>query len=413
MEYGLIGEKLSHSFSKEIHESLCSYSYEICPLAPDAVAGFLKERAFRGINVTIPYKQVVMPHLDEIDEKARLIGAVNTIVNRDGRLCGYNTDYDGFQMLLEQNGISVKGETVLVMGNGGASQTVQAVLRALGAANILVVDIRPAEGIITKEEAMTHSEVSVVINATPIGMFPKTDESSIDLSVFPALKAAADLVYNPMRTRFLQQAEEMGAVAANGLLMLVAQAAKAAEHFIGTKIDPRQVIALTRKMEADKQNLVLTGMPGSGKTTVGKLLAKKLGKQFCDLDQAIVSREGMTIPEIFERFGEAGFREREAAAVKEASQQNGLVISTGGGVPMFPENVRNLRMNGRLFFLDRPLAELAVGDGRPLSQTRADTEALYRKRIDTYRATCDYCIPNGETAGAAVDRILEELKNDR
>ena len=408
MKYGLIGEKLGHSFSKEIHEGLCGYQYELCPLPPEELAGFLQKRGFAGINVTIPYKQAVMPYLDSIDEKALAIGSVNTIVHRKGKLYGYNTDYDGFRETLIANRIDPKGKAALILGNGGVCRTVRVVLEEMGASRVWVASRRGSPGTVSYEEACQKKEISIVVNATPVGMYPETGKQPVDLSLFPALEAAVDLIYNPLRTRFLQQAAELGAVTANGMLMLVAQAARAASLFCGEDIEPSRVRRFARELEQEKGNIVLTGMPGSGKTTVGRLLADKLQKTFWDLDAAVVEREGMPIPQIFERFGEAGFREREAEAVREASHRNGLVISTGGGAPLFPENIRNLRLNGRIFFLDRPVEKLAISDGRPLSQSRADNEALYQKRIEIYRSTCDRIVANGGEAAGAVDAIEKD-----
>lgn len=406
MEYGLIGEKLSHSFSKEIHEKLAGYSYELCPLAPAELPDFLGERRFKGVNVTIPYKQAVIPFLDHIDTRAQQIGAVNAIANRGGLLFGTNTDYDGLKDLLLQNGIDPKGKTAMILGSGGAAKTARAVLAELSAGEVLVVSRNSRDGTISYHEAGHYQNTQIIINASPVGMFPHVEEQGINLAHFPQLLAAVDLIYNPLRTRFLQQAEEQGAKAVNGLLMLVSQAKAAASFFTGRQFGAEEAMKLTEELTLQKQNLVLTGMPGSGKTAIGKQLAKRLNRRFVDTDTLIEEREGMSIPQIFERFTEAGFREREAAAVREISVENGIVLATGGGAPMSAENVRNLRLNGKIFFLDRPLEQLAVGGGRPLSATFADTRCLYEKRYLTYRRTCDYLIPNEGEEAAAVEEIL-------
>ena len=282
MEYGLIGEKLPHSFSKEIHEKLAGYDYQLKELTPAQLPGFLQKREFKGINVTIPYKQTVIPYLDEIDEKAKAIGAVNTIVNRDGKLYGYNTDYDGMVALIRHAGLSLEGKTVLILGTGGTSKTAMAVAKDLGAASVQWVSRSGKDGAITYEEAQ-RLPVQILINTTPSGMYPNPDGQPMDLSRFGWLEGVLDAVYNPLRTRLVLQARDNRAHAQSGLYMLVAQAAVACELFLGKQLPAGTLDTVYRQIHGQKQNIVLTGMPGSGKSTVGKILARQMGREFVDL----------------------------------------------------------------------------------------------------------------------------------
>lgn len=408
--YGLIGEKLGHSFSKPIHEALGGYQYELLPLAREELDGFLRAKDFAGLNVTIPYKQAVIPYLDELDARARAIGAVNTIVNRAGKLTGCNTDYDGFRQTLLRSGIDPAGKTCLILGNGGACRPAKAVLADLGAGEILVASRRPEDaGLISYAEAEQRPDVELLVNATPVGMFPEVGNCPIRLDCFPRLKAVVDLIYNPLRTELLLEAEARGIPAVNGLYMLVWQAKAAAERFLDAgEIPTERADAVYADLLNQKRNLVLTGMPMSGKSTIGRMLAARLGKRFVDTDAEIERRAGMTIPQIFERFTEAGFRKREQEVIRDLSLENGLILSTGGGAPMFPENVRNLRRNGWIVFLDRPLERLQVGEGRPLTKSPEEVAALFAKREPVYRTACDWSVPNAGTAAEAVERIVTE-----
>ena len=410
--YGLIGKKLAHSFSQAIHEKLGDVPYSLIPLLPDQLDGFLKRREFSGINITIPYKKDVIPYCDMLDGRAKAIGAVNTIVNRNGRLYGYNTDFDGFSHTLRSNRIAVDGKVALVLGNGGASQTVQAVLKEQGAGEVLVASRNPIRGTISYAEALRRPDVEIVVNATPVGMYPNTGESPLGLSGFKRLTAVIDLIYNPLRTALLMEAEEMHIPAVNGLFMLVAQAKAAAELFRGESIPDERTDEIYRDLRVQKSNLVLTGMPMSGKSTVGRIAADILQKEFVDIDQAIEEKAGLSIPEIFERFNEAGFRELEQEVVKEVSLRNGLVISTGGGTPLFRENIRNLRQNGCIAFLDRPLSQLSVGKGRPLAKSREEIEALYFTRYPIYRSSCDFVVDNRTEAGAAAENLARQYRQN-
>lgn len=409
--YGLIGEKLGHSFSKPIHEKLAGYSYDLIPLAPEELDGFLRAKEFAAVNVTIPYKQDVIPYLDEMDGAARAIGAVNTIVNREGRLCGYNTDFTGFEQTLLQSGISPRGRNALILGSGGTCRTVRAVLEHLGAARITVVSRTAREGVVTYEQAAQLLDTHLIINASPVGMYPDIERQPINLTAFPQLSGVVDVIYNPLRTRLLLQAAELGVPCVNGLYMLVAQAKRAAELFTGREIPDASVVSVWRELQAEKSNLVLTGMPVSGKSTIGRLAAERLGKRFVDIDALIEEQSGMTIPEIFERFNEAGFRERERKAVQALSKENGLVLSTGGGTVLDPANIRDLRHNGVIAFLDRPLELLTVGGGRPLAKSREEIERLYHKRYSLYCGRCDVRIVNDSTEQAALERVLDAFRH--
>ena len=408
MEYGLIGEKLPHSFSKEIHEKLAGYDYQLKELTPAQLPGFLKERAFKGINVTIPYKQTVIPYLDEIDPKAAAIGAVNTIVNRDGRLCGYNTDYDGMVALVRHAGLSLEGKTVLILGTGGTSKTAMAVAKDLGASDIRRVSRSGKEGAISYEEAQ-RLPVQILINTTPSGMYPHPDGQPMDLSRFGWLEGVLDAVYNPLRTRLVLQARDNRARAQSGLYMLVAQAAAAVELFLGKPLLEGAMDRVYRQIHGEKQNIVLTGMPGSGKSTVARILAKEMEREFVDVDTEIIRLAKLPISEIFARKGEAYFRDLESRAIAEISQRTGLVIATGGGAILREENVRHLRQNGRLYFLDRPLEDILPSDDRPLSRDREALEQRYRERYTRYTVTADTRIPVEGNADTVAQAIREEF----
>lgn len=408
MEYGLIGEKLPHSFSKEIHEKLADYPYELCELTPDQLPEFLQKRQFKGINVTIPYKQTVIPYLDEIDHKAAAIGAVNTIVNRDGKLYGYNTDYDGMVALIRHAGLSLEGKTVVILGTGGTSKTALAVAKDLGAADVRRVSRTAKEGAISYEEAQ-RLPVQILINTTPSGMYPNPDGQPMDLSRFGWLEGVLDAVYNPLRTRLVLQARDNGARAQSGLYMLVAQAAVACEHFLGKKLPEGALDSVYRQIHGQKQNIVLTGMPGSGKSTVGKALAREMGREFVDTDKEIIRVAKLPIPEIFARKGEAWFRDLESQVIAEVSQRTGLVIATGGGAILREENVRRLRQNGRLYFLDRPVEDILPTDDRPLAKDREAVQQRYRERYPRYTVTADTRIPVEGSPEGVVAAIREEF----
>lgn len=414
MQYGLIGEKLGHSFSKEIHEQLAGYQYELCPLSRQEFAPFMQRADFAAINVTIPYKEQVLPYLAEIDEQAAKIGAVNTIVNRSGRLVGYNTDFAGMCYLLRRHDIALSGRRVLILGSGGTSKTARAAAENLGAAEVRLVSrsggLDPwGEPMPTYEQAQTAEwarGVQVIINTTPRGMYPNNQEQPLlDLALFPALEAVADVIYNPLQSNLLLAARERGLKACGGLEMLVAQAKYAAELFLAKTLPEQAIADIYQRLRRQKLNLALIGMPGSGKTTVGRLLAKKLGRPFVDCDQRIVQSQGCAIAEIFSRQGEAAFRRLETATLAQIAKEGGQVIATGGGVVTRPENLRLLRQNSLLIWLDRPLEQLQLAKGRPLSPNAQANANLYQQREPLYRAWADWRQPNEQSAAAAAEQI--------
>ncbi|MDO4531604.1 MAG: shikimate kinase [Bacillota bacterium] len=407
MRYGLIGEKLGHSFSKLIHEKLADYTYDLIPLSREALEPFLKERAFSALNVTIPYKETVIPHLDRVDAHAEAIGAVNTIVNHNRLLTGYNTDFGGFRYLLLHNGIDVKGKKVLVLGRGGAAKAVLAVLKELGAKTVLTVYYKPHPETITYEECYeTHGDAEIIINTTPVGMYPHGEDCPIALERFPALEGVADVIYNPLRTRLIVEAKKRGIPAAGGLEMLVAQAKYAVEIFLDTKIEEDRIDEIYRELLQERSNLVLIGMSGGGKTVLGKAAAERLGKTFVDTDAEIVKRIGMPIADFFAKAGEDAFRQIEADVIQEYAVQNNLLLSTGGGVVKKQENIDRLRQNGRILWLKRDAALLQSGNGRPLAPDAAATERLYRERLPLYTAAADAIAENNGTAEEGLLAIL-------
>ena len=408
MEYGLIGEKLPHSFSKEIHEKLAGYEYQLKELTPAQLPVFLQKREFKGINVTIPYKQAVIPYLDEVDAKAAAIGAVNTIVNREGKLYGYNTDYDGMVALIRHAGLSLEGKSVLILGTGGTSKTAMAVANDLGASSVQRVSRNPGEGVITYEQAQ-GLPVQILINTTPAGMYPNTDGQPMDLSRFGWLEGVLDAVYNPLRTRLVLQARDNRARAQSGLYMLVAQAAAACALFLGEPLPKGLMDQVYRQIHGEKQNIVLTGMPGSGKSTVGKILAREMGREFVDCDTEIIRLAKKPIADIFAQRGEPYFRDLESQVIEQLSQRTGLVIATGGGAILRAENVRRLRQNGRLYFLDRPVESICPSDDRPLSRDRQALQQRYEERYTRYNVTADIRIPVNGAADQVVAAIREEF----
>lgn len=410
MEYGLIGEKLGHSFSKIIHEKLADYTYELCPLAKDELDAFMTAKQFKAINVTIPYKQDVIPYCDVLDDSAKRIGVVNTIVNRDGKLFGYNTDFAGFLYNLNAHGITLKDKKVMICGSGGTCKTVTAVAEYMGAKEILVVSRSKKENAVTYEECIRHKDVDVVVNASPKGMYSDNGESPLDLSNFPNCKAVVDVIYNPLKTRLLQQAEQLGMKAVNGLEMLVAQAKFAVEHFLSTEIENDKIDQITLELLKQLTNIVLIGMPSSGKTLTGKALCKYIDKTVVDTDAVIVERSGMSIKEMFARHGEAYFRQWEHDVIEEFSKQNGLIIATGGGAIKNEENIQNLKQNGIVMFIDRDLEHLLVTDDRPLSKDANAVAKLYEERYPLYTKYGDLRVPNNYPMEIS-QQELDELMN--
>ena len=417
MEYGLIGAKLGHSYSKIIHEAVCGYSYELHPLPTEEEAhAFMQAKAFKAINVTIPYKKLVIPYCDEVEPRAAAIGAVNTVVNRDGKLYGYNTDYTGFAYLARCHGVKFAGAVVLVLGTGGTHNTTWAVAHDRGAKQIYTVSRHPdpEKGELTYAQALTTG-AQIIINTTPVGMYPNVGVSALDITSMPGLEAVVDVVYNPNKTELILRAEDAGVpVAVGGLEMLVAQAVYAAEYFLGRKFEdaPGEVRRITAALRRETLNIALVGMPSCGKSTLGRLLAKQLGRPLVDLDEEIVKADGRSIPDIFAAEGEEGFRAKEAAQIARFGKEKGLVLSCGGGAVKRAENVRALRQNGVVLFIDRPVEALAVGGNRPLSSSAEALRTMEAQRRPLYLAAADAVISNTGTLAqtlAAAQEALDEI----
>ena len=406
MKCGLLGEKLGHSYSPQIHAELADYEYRLYEKAPDAVEDFVRNGDWHGLNVTIPYKKTVMTFCDELSETAASIGSVNTLLRRaDGTIFGDNTDAFGFETLLTQTiPDSITGQKALVLGTGGASVTVCAVLRRHGAEVVTIS--RSGEN--NYENLDRHADAKLLVNTTPVGMYPKNGVSPVDLGVFPKLKCVLDVVYNPARTALLLQAEARGIPHAGGLTMLVAQAKRSSEIFLGKPLPDGEITRITKLLSSSMQNIILVGMPGSGKSTVGKLLAKRLERPLLEADAELVRTAGIKIPAIFENEGEAGFRRRETATLAELGKRSGAVISTGGGCVTRPENYPLLHQNGTIIWLKRDLDKLAR-EGRPLS-LNADLSAMYAVRRPLYARFADFSVENTGTPEETVDAILEVLK---
>ncbi|MDR0897760.1 MAG: shikimate kinase [Oscillospiraceae bacterium] len=405
MEYGLIGEKLGHSYSPMIHAHFGDYHYALREIAPGELETFLRARAFKGINITIPYKRAAMPLCARLSDAAREVGSVNTVlVQPDGTLYGHNTDMDGLIHMLGGAGIDPKGRKAAVLGSGGTSLTAQAALRRLGAREIVVVS---RGGPIDYHALyMAHADVEILINATPIGMYPNGYASPAMLDRLPKLVGVADAVYNPERTMLIQDAQARGIPAVSGLAMLVAQAREAAQLFSGRAISPTEDAAICAQIRAQTLNIVLVGMPGSGKSTIGEQLAGQMNRPFVDCDTQIVRKAGASIPEIFAAQGEVGFRALESEVIHEVCRKGGQIIATGGGAVLRDANVRAMRQNARVCFLQRPLQALPR-DGRPLSASDDALKALWDQRKEKYAAAADYEVVNTQTIATAVQKVQE------
>ncbi len=411
MRYGLIGEKLGHSFSGEIHGKLGRYDYELLELAPDEVGRFITSREFDGLNVTIPYKQTVIPFLDEISGLASRIGAVNTIVNRGGRLTGYNTDYGGMKMLIERLGTALEGRKAFIAGSGGTSMTAAMVCRDLGASEVIRAGRTGRNGSVTYEEAYRlHSDAALLINTTPAGMYPDVDGAAFDIEKFSSPAGLADVIYNPLATGLIRRARAKGIPAENGLYMLVAQAMLAAEEFTGEPVDAAETERIYRELTAEKSNIVLTGMPGSGKSTLGRLLAQETGRALIETDEEIAAEAGMPIPEIFDRYGERHFRNIESEVIRRASLTGGKIISTGGGAVLREQNIDSLRMNGIIFFLNRSPEDLLPSDDRPLADSIAKIRKLYEERYQIYIDAADMTVDIAGDEKTCADKIRRMIR---
>lgn len=405
MEYGLLGEKLAHSFSPGIHRALAGYDYRLLPTPPDEVADLFRRREFKGLNVTIPYKRTVIPLCDEVDPRAAAIGAVNTVVNRGGRLIGYNTDIDGLIYLAKRAGVDMHGKKVVILGSGGTGHTACAAAKELGAAEIAVVSRKGENNY--ENLASRHGNAQVLINTTPVGMFPHTGVSPVSLEIFPQLSGVLDVVFNPLRTALIMEAEARGVPCACGLPMLVAQARRAAELFTGQIIGDNRTEDVLAVLVGQVRNIVLIGMPGCGKSAVGRALARRLGKEFVDLDRMIAARARKSIPEIFAQEGEDAFRTLESEIVREAGSHTGCILSTGGGVVTRDENYPPLHQNGVIIHITRRL-DLLPTNGRPVSQG-TDLRQLWAQREPLYRSFADLTVDNDGAIEGAAEQIEKEL----
>jgi len=413
MEYGLIGEKLGHSFSREIHNLLASYTYDLKELPKNELDTFMKSRNFKGVNVTIPYKESVIPYLDEIDEAAKAIGAVNTIVNREGRLIGYNTDFYGMRELLLSRSIRIEKRFVAVLGTGGTSKTACAVAKSLGASRIVRVSRNPhSDGDISYGELEAiKTDIQIIINTTPVGMYPNENCAPLDIDGFSALEGVVDAIYNPLRTKLISDARARQIRAAGGLYMLVAQAARAAELFTGDCNMMQKTEKAYCSILKNKQNIVLVGMPGSGKSTLGRMLAKKTGKAFYDSDSEIEKQTGMCIPDYFSKYGEDGFRAIETDVIKRLSLLGGIVIATGGGAVIRSENIDSLAKNGIIVYLDRPISDIKITSNRPLTRSVDDLKKKYYERHEMYEKSADITVMVKGSEKSTLSTLINALKD--
>lgn len=408
MKSGLLGRKLGHSYSPQIHEYLGSYSYDLFEKEPEEIEEFIRYGDFTGINVTIPYKKDVIPFLDSLSPAAVKMGSVNTVVRKpDGSLFGHNTDYFGFTSMVHRSGISVSGKKVLVLGSGGTSNTAVKALQDLGAEVVIVS--RSGEN--NYDNLHLHQDASVIVNTTPVGMYPKTGVSPLDLHRFPKLEGVLDVIYNPARTQLLLDAEEMGLPHENGLWMLVAQAKEAAEYFGGKPLSDSLIETVYKKMSAKMQNIVLIGMPGCGKSTIASLLSENLGRKMVDADQEIVKLAGKSIPDIFAQDGEEAFRKLETEVLSQLGKQSQLIIATGGGCVTRECNYPLLHQNSNIFWLTRDL-DLLPTDGRPLSQTNRLAD-MYEVRKPLYQAFADYRIDNNGDPEETIREIISILEGTK
>lgn len=413
MRVGLIGDPLGHSFSPRLHAAFGTADYELHPIPAEALPAFFRERAFEGVNVTIPHKIAVIPLLDELHPSAEECGAVNTVVNRGGKLTGYNTDIFGMSFALAHAGISLSGRHVVILGSGGTSHTARALAKREGAASVTVVS---RSGEVNYSNISELVETEIVINTTPVGMFPHADASPVDLALFPRLKGVFDAVFNPLRTRLIEQAENLGVPVASGLLMLTAQAKAAGILFRGgdySEPSPAsevgaEILNVWREVTAELTNIVLIGMPSSGKTTVGTLLAERLRRPLIDTDAETERRTGKTVPELFAEGGEENFRKEERLTVSECARGTGVIIATGGGAPMFPENRAALAGNGFVVLILRDTEKLDTA-GRPLSRDLDTLKAMYKVRMPVYKAFADAEAVNNDTPSACAEFILEKF----
>ena len=406
LKCGLLGQKLGHSYSPAIHGMLADYDYQLFEREPEQLEDFLKNGDWDGINVTIPYKKAVLPYCAELSDTARRIGSVNTIVRRpDGSLYGDNTDAYGFESLVKKSGIDVRGKKALVLGSGGASVTVVAVLKMLGAESVTVIS-RGGED--NYDNLVKHADARIIANTTPVGMYPNNGQAAVDLAQFPLCEGVLDVVYNPARTALLLQAEKLGIPCAGGLYMLVAQAKRSSELFTGRSIPDSEIGRIEKLLSGQMKNIVLVGMPSSGKSTLAAALGERLGRPVYEADALIEQEAGMDIPAIFAQYGEGHFRALETEVLSRLGKLSGAVISTGGGCVTREENYDLLHQNGTILWLQRGTEKLDK-TGRPLS-LKNDLNEMYQKREPMYRRFADAAVDNNGSVEAALAQILEVLQ---
>ena len=408
MEYGLIGEKLGHSVSKIIHEMIADYKYELKEIAKDTLDSFMKEKNFKCINVTIPYKKAVLPYLDFISEEAKKIGCVNTIINKDGKLYGYNTDYYGLKLLIKKQNVNLENKNILVLGTGGTSLTAKAVLKDLIIGKIYQASRKKEDGLISYDEIYNY-DINFIVNTTPVGMYPNNNDKLIDINKFNNLLGLVDVIYNPLNTNLVLDGKKKNIPSDGGLYMLIAQAVYAIKLFKNIDIDDSKIDEVYNKLIKEKQNIVLIGMPSCGKTTIARILSKRLSKAFYDSDKEIVKLINADISSFIKSNGETNFRNIESSVIENLAKQNGIIISTGGGVILNKDNMNRLKQNGIVVFIDRSLDNLTPTESRPLTSNIEDLKKKYNERIDLYNYYADIKVENNSTLDDVEEEILRRL----
>lgn len=410
MQYGLIGRKLSHSFSAEIHSKLADYNYELYPIEPEKLDDFFAKKDFKAINVTIPYKEAVIPYLYYIDPLAKKIGAVNTIINKNGKLFGYNTDFFGMTQMIKRSGIDVKGKTAAVLGSGGTCKTALTVLSELGAKKCYIVSRTADNNRISYQDLYKVADnIDIILNTTPCGMFPDSEKSAVETDKFKNLSGVIDVIYNPLKTKLTSDAQKSNIKNINGLYMLVAQAALASSLFTDDESVLLKCDKVYSEILKEKTNIVLIGMPGCGKTTIGKNLAKKLNRKFTDSDEEFIKRKKMSISDYFNKYSEKEFRDAETEIISEICKNQSQIIATGGGIVTKRQNIDYLKKNGLIIFLDKDIKLLQIGNGRPLTSNADALKKKYNERYPLYNDYCDLKINISNDLNENTDLILKSL----